>query len=155
MLDSNTKSLDDAVRDLCHLCRVARQIMIPAHTPATVLIRCQGAGIMKIEMHRIIVDRQRCMTGQDLMELLPENPSFVYITNLTTKPVNFPEFMIVAISSNAPTCRVHLSEDGQPRVHSKEENTTHSKKNDNEHSIKDAHYKLPSAARSTLIDTAQ
>lgn len=98
---------NDAVGDGHHLCRAGLQNKIRNHTQAAVLVRCQGAGIMKFETHCSIVERRCFMTTRCLMNTLPGKLLHVHIANLTEKPVDLPRFLRVASTSNAFTCIVH------------------------------------------------
>lgn len=75
----NTNSLDDASSDELNLCRVARQVTLPANTHVAVFVSCQGFGVMNIEIQGYLVECRCSMTAQVLMEILPGRPFYVYI----------------------------------------------------------------------------
>lgn len=45
------------------------------------------------------------------MDILPEKRFYVYISDMTSKLVNFPNFIMVAYASSAPTCIIHARDD--------------------------------------------
>lgn len=42
------------------------------------------------------------------MDILPGKPFYVYVVNMTAKPVDLPKLMIVACALNSPTCIIHV-----------------------------------------------
>lgn len=55
------------------------------------------------------------MTAEGVTDILPGNPFYVYILNLTAKPVNLSKLMIVADASSSPTCIIH-AKDNEPHI---------------------------------------
>lgn len=107
VLDSNANSNYDVVRADNHFIQVARHITIAAHTQSTILLRCEGSGLMKTETHCNIMERRCSIAAKILIEILSEMPPYVYIANLTAKPMKLPKFMIFSILLEAPTSVVH------------------------------------------------
>lgn len=90
------------------LCRVSRPITIPADTQAAVSVSSQGAGLMLVETHMHLAKRRCSMAARGIMEIFPGKPFFLYVANLSGKPVHLPKHMIVAYASNSPKCIVHF-----------------------------------------------
>lgn len=84
-------------------------------TQAAVLVTSQIAGFMTIKTHNNVVERWFSMTARDLIDLLAGKRLSVYIANLTAKPTHWPNFMIVAFASNAPT-GITQSRDDDPHM---------------------------------------
>lgn len=57
------------------------------------------------------------------------------------KPVHLPKLMIVAIASNAATCLLYAHQDELLRLETYQEKSTQSYKIEDEHSIREVHYK--------------
>lgn len=81
----NKNSHDEALSD--ELCPVARQITKPPHTKAAVLVLCQRAGFMTMEIHGNVVERHCYMTARGLMDILLGKPFHIYNPNVTAKRV--------------------------------------------------------------------
>lgn len=80
--------------------RFSGQIKTLAHTKATVLIRCQCTGPIKIEKLCKVMELWCLMAAQGLTETLLRKPFYVYIVSLTARLENLPKFKIVSIASN-------------------------------------------------------
>lgn len=85
VLDGTTKPQDNALCDKDHFCRVARQITIPAHTQATVLVSCQGYKIKTIETNCNFGEGRYSMNARGLMQVLPGKLFYVYIAKFNGK----------------------------------------------------------------------
>lgn len=143
----NTSSQDDTSSDELNLCRVARQVTIPARTQAAVLVSCKGAGPMIIETHDNVIGRWYCITAKSEMAILRGKPFYICIANMTAKPGNLSKFITLVYCSSAPTCIIQGRED---EPHMLEERGLMSMQNDkcnSEHTANAIRYKL--AERST------
>lgn len=106
---NNTQN--DASNVEFNLCLVACQVAIPVNSNMAVLVSCHGAGLMIIDTHGSVFERRCFMTAQVLMGILPVKPFYVYIENLTARPGNLPNLMIVSYAFSAPTLTVHAKDD--------------------------------------------
>lgn len=77
----NTKATNDDVRDKHHVCCIDLQVKIMTHTQATLLLHCQGAGLIKIETPCSIMERGCFMTARALKEIIPGKLYYVYNEN--------------------------------------------------------------------------
>lgn len=64
------------------------------------------------------------MTTEGLMDITPAQAFYVYIADMTVKPVYLPMLMIVASGSNAPPCIVHVPEDERYMLEESQHSTT-------------------------------
>lgn len=94
-----------------YLSCVAHQDTIPAYLQAPGLLSSRKAGLMTVETHRNVVEHKFPLTTPGVMDILSSKPFYVYMANLTAKPVNFPKFMTVASASNVPSCIIHTGDD--------------------------------------------
>lgn len=78
VVDMDTNIQDDAASDKLNFCLVTSQVMIPGHSQSAVLVSCKGAGPMTTETHGNVVERQWSMTVQNLLDILPGKPSYIF-----------------------------------------------------------------------------
>lgn len=83
------------------MCLVTRQAMTAAYLKAAVLASCRVAGPTAVETHRNFVKRRCFMTERGLMNILHGKRSYLYIQNLTAKPVSLPKCMTIVTVSIA------------------------------------------------------
>lgn len=96
VLKVNSHSQDDALCEKSNSCHLLCQITILAHTHAAVLVSCRGGGLMATETHGNVFERRGSMNRRGVIDILPGNLFYVYIINMTTKPLTLPKLMIVA-----------------------------------------------------------
>lgn len=77
------------------------------------------------------------------MDILPGNPSFVYIENLTKKPIDLQKFMTVTYASSDPTCIIHARYDEQRMLTDEGKIQTQCDKCHSGPTINAGRYKLP------------
>lgn len=95
LFNEETKALNDTVRTEKQLCRVGRQVTLPAYTQASVLVNSYGAELMTNQMHSNVVEHQYSINLQGLRDMQHGKPFYVYIAKLTARPTILPRFMIV------------------------------------------------------------
>lgn len=117
--NDKTRPLNDDGSESHRSCRAARQITVLAYTQAAVLIKCYGAGLTTIETHYNVVKHRCSMPGRGQMDVLPERPFYVYIENLTAKPIELLKLMKVACALSDPTCIIHARDDGRHMLEGK------------------------------------
>lgn len=111
VLQVNTQSQEDASSDESDLGRIACQVTIPAHAQAAILVNCRGDGLVKIETNGHFAEC-RCSVKDEVQWAFYRGKLFyVYIVNVTAKPVHVLKFMIVAYAPSVPTCIMHANED--------------------------------------------
>lgn len=76
------------------------------------------------------------------MEIVPGNPFYLYIVNLSAKPVNLPKLVLVATAPNIHTFMVHGRGDEALGLESNVQNTRQSIKNKDQKSINAVHSNL-------------
>lgn len=111
ILNVNNSTHNDAWKDEYDLRWNARQKIITRHTPTTVLVSCQNSRLMKIKTHVNVVELLCSMSARDLKKILPAEPVYVYIANLTAKSFSMLKLMIIISTSNALTCIKHARDD--------------------------------------------
>lgn len=89
---------------------MAGQITIPAYLQTSVLDFWHGAGLMTIETHWSVFERQSFMAMQGHMEILIEK-LLIYILNLTAELANLQKIMIIAFVSITSNLIIHEPND--------------------------------------------
>lgn len=104
-LDDKRNSLGDAVSSEHYLYIIARLIMIPPYSQTTVLLRCQGFGLMKIKIKQNIVKPQCPRATRRLKRIPPE--TFASKFKFDWKARELTKNFMLFISPNSPTFMVH------------------------------------------------
>lgn len=110
---------------------------------------------MTAEIHCNTAERRCAMAAQSQMGVLPGKRFFVYVANLSAKPVNLPEFMKASILLDAPECTVHPCDHDKPNLNTKQESKTHCDKTEDKSPISSVHQIGPERAVNICFDTEQ
>lgn len=87
VITMNTHSQDEGASDEFRSYGVVRQVTIREHTQATVLIGCQGAELVVIEIEGNIFECHCSMTERGSLDIIPAKPSHVCIVMMIAKSV--------------------------------------------------------------------
>lgn len=93
------------------------------------------------------------MIARNLMDILPRKQFQVYFVNVTAKPANLPDVMIVALASNAPICVIHATDDELHRSTDECSIPTKCHKFNSDPTINAVQYKYLNAMTCKLIGT--
>lgn len=111
LFNVNSNSQQDASSGKFSLCCVAHQVIIPAYTQESVLVSCQGARLMTIEIQNKVAQQKMFHICTKSNRHSTWKPSYVYNENMMTKPVNLPRFMKGPLWVTCPKMH-HTSERG-------------------------------------------
>lgn len=100
----------------------------------------KGAVLMKTEIHCNIVKHRSSMTAGSLMGTFLRKPFYVSITNLTARPVNLPEFLIITSASYALPFAIHARDDEQSMVKNESHVSTQCNSKSTDPTINAVHY---------------
>lgn len=131
-----------------HLHHVARQIRIPTYSQPAVLVSCHSAMLMTLETHPNVVERQCAMNTEGLMHILPGKLFYLYIANLTAKPVGLLRFMISASAFNTISCIIQARYDERCTTENRGQASTQCYSSSSVHAV---HYK-PQEHRGEQVD---
>ena len=85
------------------LIRVAKQTTLPPMSETIVTVTTKGAGLMLLSSHPNLLKTRTAVLAQGVMDILPDIPFKILLSNWSNKPTRVPKHMIVAMGTEVPS----------------------------------------------------